>query len=45
MFRAFDVNNDGTISCQEFKVRVCVCVRPLWLIDDTFDLIPGMLND
>ncbi len=47
MFRAFDVNNDGTISCQEFKVRVCLCVceRPLWLIDDTFDLIPGMLND
>lgn len=21
MFRAFDVNNDGSISCQEFKVR------------------------
>lgn len=38
MFRAFDVNNDGTISCQEFKVRACLpaCLRGpsvrVWLV-------------
>jgi hypothetical protein len=30
MFRAFDVNNDGAISCQEFKVRgMCMCVKDI----------------
>lgn len=32
MFRAFDVNNDGTISCQEFKVRTSRASLFVWVL-------------